>query len=125
MKRILVIDDDEQLRSMLSRMLQLAGYEVVVAADGEEGIRLFRQNPVDLVITDIFMPEKEGLETIRELHKEFPDLKIIAISGGSNKMGDFSSLPFAKRFGATETLAKPFHKNELLMLVKDVLEKTA
>jgi CheY-like chemotaxis protein len=121
MKRILVIDDDEQLRPMLLRMLQYAGYHVVAAANGTEGIRLNRGEPADLVITDIFMPEKEGLETIRELHKEFPELKIIAISGGSNQTQDFSALPYARKLGATATLAKPFRRGELLKLVRDVL----
>lgn len=123
MKRILVIDDDEQLCSMLNRMLQQAGYEVASAADGGEGIRLFRRKPTDLVITDIFMPGKEGLETIRELHKEFPALKIIAISGGGSKTGEFSTLPFAEKFGATETLCKPFRRDELVKLVRKVLHE--
>ncbi len=121
MKRILVIDDDEQFRPMLRRMLQCAGYEVVAAANGMEGIRLIRREPADLVITDIFMPEKEGLETIRELHQEFPQLKIIAISGGSDQTQEFSALPYAGKLGATGTLAKPFRRDELLKLVRDVL----
>lgn len=63
-------------------MLENVGYEIVVAADGKKGIKAFQEKPLDLVITDIFMPEKEGLETIRELKRDFPDVKIIAISGG-------------------------------------------
>lgn len=121
MKRILVIDDDAQFRHMLCLMLQQAGYEVLPAADGEEGIRVFRRELIDLVITDIFMPEKEGLETIRELRKEFPDVKIIAISGGSRKVEEFSTLPYAKKFGAVETLAKPFRRDDLLGLIREVL----
>ncbi|MEN6484819.1 MAG: response regulator [Syntrophobacteraceae bacterium] len=121
MKRILVIEDDEQYRPMLTRMLQRAGYEVAAAADGEEGIRLFRLQPADLVISDIFMPGKEGMETIRELHRDYPDLKIIAMSGGNIQMGPFCSLPPAKEFGAVEVLSKPFEKETLLKTVRDVL----
>jgi len=81
MKSILVIDDEEQLVKMVCTMLEREGYRVSVAENGKQGMRLFRQEPVDLVITDIFMPEKEGLETIRELRREFPGIKIILITG--------------------------------------------
>lgn len=121
MKRILVIEDDEQYRLMLTRMLQRAGYEVAAAPDGEEGIRLFRLQPADLVISDIFMPGKEGMETIRELHRDYPDLKIIAMSGGSIQGGPFCSLPPAEEFGAVRVLSKPFEKETLLKTVRDVL----
>lgn len=124
MKRILVIDDDDQLRLMIRLMLERASYEVVDAPNGKVGIDLYRQDPVDLVITDIFMPEKEGLETIRELCREYPDVKIIAISGGSPKTEGFSSLQFAKGFGALRTLAKPFFREELLKVVRELLAES-
>jgi len=82
MARILVIDDDIQILEMLGQTLEREGYEVVDALDGKEGMRLYREAPTDLVITDIVMPEKEGVETIMELKRDFPDVKIIAMSGG-------------------------------------------
>ncbi|MFP5212368.1 MAG: response regulator [Acidobacteriota bacterium] len=121
MKRILVIDDDKHVRQMLRLMLEHADYSVADASDGEVGLRLYREAPFDLIITDIFMPEKEGLETIRELKKDYPDVRIIAISGGGST-GKFSYLPLAKSFGALRTISKPFRKQEILAAVRDVLE---
>ncbi len=121
MKSILVIDDEEQLVKMVCTMLEREGYRVSVAQNGKQGLRLFRQEPVDLVITDIFMPEKEGLETIRELRREFPGIKIIAMSGGMAKAEGFSALPLAEKLGADHTLVKPFRRTELLSLVAECL----
>ena len=121
MARILVIDDDEQMRSMLRQMLERAGHEVVLASNGLEGMRLYRQESTDLIITDIIMPEKEGLQTIRELKTEFPDLKVIAISGGGSK-GNMDFLPVAKVFGAKRIVTKPFKSQVMLDIVDDVLE---
>ncbi|MCP3955776.1 MAG: response regulator, partial [Desulfobacterales bacterium] len=80
--RILIIDDDIHVLAMLRKMLEREGYEIVVALDGNEGLRLYRENPTKLIITDLIMPEKEGLETIIELRQNFPDTRIIAMSGG-------------------------------------------
>jgi CheY-like chemotaxis protein len=124
MKRILVIDDDEALRQLIRQMLERSNYEVIDAPNGKVGVDIYRSDPLDLVITDIFMPEKEGLETIRELCREYPDVKIIAISGGSPKTEGFSSLQFAKGFGALRTLDKPFFREELLRMVKELLGET-
>lgn len=121
MKRILVIDDDDQVRAMIRQMLEKAGYSVMEAQDGEVGMKLHRHNPADLIITDIFMPEKEGLETIRELRRDFPEVKIIAISGGG-MTGALSYLSLAKGFGALRTIAKPFDRQELLATVKEILD---
>ena len=82
MERILIIDDEQQIRSMLRLMLEREGYEVVEAPDGIEGIRVYRRKPADLIITDLIMPNKDGIGMIIELRKEFPDVKIIAMSGG-------------------------------------------
>jgi CheY-like chemotaxis protein len=82
MKRILIIDDDGQFLAMLRQMLERNGYRIVEVANGEEGIKLYRENPTDLIITDLIIPEKEGIESIIELRQDFPDVKIIAISGG-------------------------------------------
>jgi len=82
MARILVIDDDDQILRTLHQVLEMEGHEVVDTSNGKEGIKFFRENGADLIITDIVMPEKEGLETIMELRRDFPDIKVIAISGG-------------------------------------------
>ncbi|RLB31609.1 MAG: response regulator, partial [Deltaproteobacteria bacterium] len=81
MKKILVIDDDEQIRHILRRFLERAGYEVLEASNGQEGMALYRKEGPELVITDIIMPKKEGMETIMDMKGEFPKAKIIAISG--------------------------------------------
>jgi DNA-binding NtrC family response regulator len=120
MAKILIIDDDDQMRSMLLQMLARAGHEVVEARNGMEGIALFRATPTELIITDLIMPEKEGIETIIELRKEFPEVRIIAISGGG-KTGLLDFLPLAKRLGAARTLAKPFERHTLVEAVEEVL----
>ena len=88
MHRILVIDDDHHILLMIKKMLERAGFEVDLAANGDEGLELFKKLSVDLVITDIIMPEKEGLETIREMKRLRSDLKIIAMSGGGKVSSD-------------------------------------
>lgn len=124
MKRILVIDDDRQFRLMLRQMLERAGYEVIDACNGNEGIRLYRSNPTDLVITDIIMPEKEGIETIIELKQDFPALKVIAISGGSRRLGATNCLSYAAKLGVSRVLAKPFERAALLEAVGDLTGET-
>ena len=120
MKRILVIDDDVQFRQMLKQILERAGYEVADAPDGKEGIRLYRQAPTDLIITDIIMPEKEGIETILELRREFPDVKIIAISGGG-RFDPGVYLEAAEKFGVARTFGKPVDRKELLDDIQELL----
>ena len=119
MARILVIDDDSAIRSVVRRGLERAGHEVTEAPDGDAGLKSFRTRNTDLVITDIIMPEREGVETIMALRKEFPALKIIAMSGGGGGSADFLSI--AKKLGARRTLAKPFGHRELLDAVEEVL----
>ena len=119
-KRILVIDDEDLIREVVKEMLEAEGYVVSTAANGREGLRLYRKEPADLIITDIFMPEMEGLETIRELLRSSPKVKIVAISGGGEK-GMLSFLSHAKRFGAVQTLEKPFSREELLTIVSELL----
>lgn len=121
MAKILIIDDDNQFREMLHEMVEREGYTVFSALDGVEGMKLFQQEHPDLIITDIIMPEKEGLETILELKKTVPEVKIIAISGGGRSHpGDY--LRTATYFGADRTLAKPFSKSELLNAIVEVLQ---
>ena len=123
MARILIIDDDVQILKMLRKMLEHEGYEVVDAADGNKGIRLYREDPTDLVITDIIMPEKEGIETIIDLRREFPEIKIIAMSGGGHTAAE-SYLHMAKGLGAMRTLSKPFVKGELLEAIEALETKS-
>ena len=117
-KQILVIEDDEMVLNMLESMLQQAGYRVASATNGVDGLKRCRRDPADLVITDIMMPQKDGVETIRELRKEFPDVKIIAVTGFR---GRFNRLAAAENVGAHRTLLKPFTQAELLDLVEDLL----
>jgi len=121
MPRILVIDDEGTIRSSLKRMLEMEEYEVVLAENGAEGDKLYRENPADLVITDLVMPEKEGLEFYNGLIDDFPDIKVIVISGGGRKVEgedlDFI-LGVAKGGGVVDTFKKPFDINELLASVK-------
>lgn len=124
MTRILVIEDEANIRGLYRRILEQAGYDVTEAPDGNTGIRLYRETLHNLIITDIIMPDKEGLEIIMELRREFPAVKIIAISGGGQAMSGATCLHLAKRLGAAKTLAKPFSKKELVDAVQDVLGAT-
>jgi DNA-binding response OmpR family regulator len=121
MARILVIDDDLQIREMLTQFLKRAEYEVLAAPDGKTALKLHHATPVDLIITDIIMPEKEGLETIMEFRRHFPAVKIIAISGGG-KIGVKEYLDIAEGLGAQKTFSKPFELKELLEAVGEILQ---
>ena len=114
MARILLIDDDDSVRTMLCLTLAHFGHTVIEARDGKEGLELFQNANVDLLITDIVMPEKEGLEVLMELRKRHPPVKIIAISGG-----DY--LHMAKLMGAAKVLAKPFSSNVLIEAIDELL----
>lgn len=120
MTRILVIDDEESVRTVLRQMLEKEGYEIEDAENGAVGLKLLHAHLPDLIITDLFMPEKEGIETMIEVRKHFPQVKIIAISGGG-RTGKLDLLPMSESFGAQRTLAKPFERKELLETVKEVL----
>ncbi len=120
MAKLLVIDDDPQMRQMVMRVLAEAGHDVVVAKDGAEGLKQFREQQPAVVITDILMPEKEGIETIRTLRSEAPALRILAISGGGPARG-MMFLNMAKEFGADATLSKPFRAAELVEAVQRLL----
>ena len=117
MVRILVIDDEEPIRDILQQVLAQAGYEVVEAQNGREGLQHYRQVPTDLVITDMEMPEKDGLETIRELRHDCSRVQIIAISGG-----DQTCLSMARQMGVQRTFQKPFCVQELLKAVQELVE---
>jgi len=112
----MVVDDESSIRSALRKTLSVAGYDVILAADGVEAIRLWREREADLVILDLFMPGKEGIETIIDLRACSPDIAIIAMSGGgaSNRM---DVLEAARLLGAVATIEKPFEKRVILDLV--------
>ena len=120
MARILIIDDEAMIRNLLTQMFEREGHEAVAASSGKSGLKIQREHPADLIITDIIMPEKEGLETIMELRRDFPDVKIIAMSGGG-KIKSESYLQMAKTLGAIKSIAKPFQRNELLKTVQELL----
>ena len=122
MAKILVVDDEPAILLMLKKMLEKADHEVDTASDGNEGIILFEKNKHDLLITDIIMPQKEGMETIIELHKKYPDLKIIAISGGGRISPD-GYLPGARLLGANMVFQKPLVQKEFLEAVAILLDE--
>ena len=123
MPRILIIEDDEQVRLMLKMTFESKGYEVDTAPNGREGIRRYRENRPDVVITDLIMPEKEGLETILELRQEFSNAKIIAISGGG-KLSPEGYLKVASDFGAEYAFPKPVPTDELVKAVESLVAKS-
>ena len=120
MARILVIDDDNNLRKLLRRVLESAGHEVIEAPNGSLALDMQRKDSADLIITDIFMPEKEGTEFIMDISDEFPEAKVIAISGGGN-IADVDFLNLAKNLGALKTFQKPFKQADLLAAVEELL----
>ena len=124
MARILVIDDERQIRETVQRILERDGHTVQVAENGKIGVKLFRENPSDLVITDILMPGQDGFDTIKILKKEFPKIPIIAISGGAPALKAQFGLEAAEIFGASRILAKPLAKADLLAAVSEVLAKS-
>lgn len=120
MARILLIDDDDGVRDILRLMLTHLGHTIIDARDGEEGLDLYHPAAHDLVITDLVMPGKGGLEVVKQLREQQPDLKIIAMSGGG-RPGTGASLRAAREAGASAVLAKPFTLTELADLIRDLL----
>lgn len=121
MALILVIDDEFAVRAFIRQVLEGAGHQVLEAEDGLVAVRLLRQHAPSLIITDILMPEKDGVEVIMELRESHPHLGIIAISGGGRGLDAGFNLRVAEDFGAHRTLAKPFGKRELLDAVTALL----
>jgi CheY-like chemotaxis protein len=119
-RRILVIEDDNFVQSMLKQTFERAGYDVATAANGRIGLQLYRDNPFDVVVTDLIMPDMEGIETITHLRKNHPGVKIIAISGGGrNRPDDY--LHLAQKLGAARTFSKPVDRQELLDAVQQLV----
>ncbi len=122
MTRILVIDDEDEIRAIIRKSLERDGYQVTDASNANVGMKLCQEEPFDLVITDIVMPEKDGIEAIGEIRRYFPKTKIIAISGGSQRLKANDVLHTAGILGAQCTLSKPFELEELLNAVRDLLD---
>lgn len=130
MPGILIIDDEEDVRDALRMILERAGHTVRTAANGNEALELQRKEPADLVITDIIMPEKDGVRTIKEMREEFPGLRIVAISGGGGvqpfayKPGAITTTAYlaaAKEVGADRIFTKPFDREDLIKAVDELV----
>lgn len=122
MARILVIDDDPQICDLLKQNLEKEGHAIDTAENGVAGLNQFREHPAELIVLDILMPEKEGLETILDLRREFPDVKIIAMSGG-NERAKLNLLDLAQRLGAQYCIQKPFQLQDFNDLVHKALSQ--
>ena len=118
MATILIIDDEQSIRGLLKEVLEKAGYCVLEAGNGREGLALYQKEPVDLVIMDMLMPDTDGLEATLQLTREYVDAKVIAITGAQ---GDRNFLDVATLFGACRTFEKPFDLNKLLQAVEEEL----
>lgn len=120
MPRVLVIDDDETVREVITTVLRNEGLEVIETGDGKEALKIQQQTPAQLIITDILMPDFDGIELIRKLRRDDPHLKIVAISGGGWSTPE-QFLTMAERLGANASFSKPFRWNELIGTVKRLL----
>ena len=131
MAKIIVIDDEEDIRNVLKQVLERAGYEVEVAESGKEGLELLKEGGGDLVITDVIMPGMDGVSLTREIREKFRDTRILVISGGGNvapksyEPGAISTTAFlssAKNAGADQTMTKPFDRKELIQVISELLD---
>lgn len=121
MAKILIIDDDKMVRDTLRMILVEAGHQITLAVDGKQGLKAFTEIAPDAVITDILMPEKEGVETIRDIRKLSAKVPIIAMSGGG-RVGNMSFLAIAKQVGASRTFTKPFDLDQVMDAVNELLK---
>lgn len=122
MAKILLIEDEKIVRMAIKHKLNNEGHDVVEAEDGGEGIEMYRKDPADLIITDIIMPGKEGFETIRDFNEEFPDAKIVAMSGGGTDNSK-NYLDIAKEYNVFDVFEKSFEWKEMLQIVRRVFPK--
>ena len=120
---MLVVDDDAGIRNFLRMLLELEGYEVATAGNGIDALEAQRQDPAAIVLTDIFMPDAEGMETIVRLREEFPQVRIIVMSGGGAYRGA-NYLKLARELGAVRALKKPFPPQELIDAMREVASMT-
>jgi len=121
---ILIIDDEEELRRIMRDALEKQGHDVLEAGNGTDALDLAEQHPLDLIVTDIMMPETDGIETIIALRRKDPKIRIIAVSGGG-PIGDSNYLTLAEKFGAMQVLAKPFRRQQFVDAVCEVLATDA
>ncbi len=133
MAKILIIDDEEDVRTALQQVLERAGYEVSVASTGNEGLDVMQREGADLVITDVIMPGIDGITTARKIREKYRDTRIVVISGGGKAAPDpyepdaistRSYLASASSAGADRTLTKPFDRNDILRVVEELLEES-
>ncbi len=120
MKKILIVDDDDLIRDLLYEILVDKGYKVYEAENGNRALQLLKSETFDLIITDIIMPDKEGIETIIDIKKKLPQAKIIAMSGGG-QLDANSYLSIAKKLGVQQTVSKPFDPIELMNIIEELL----
>ena len=131
MTRVMIIDDEEDIRIVLKEVFSRAGFDVVVASDGNEGLNLLREQPADLVITDIIMPGSDGVETAYDIRMEFPKTKIVMSGGGNLGPVDYEPsaisttayLASAEAVGADLTITKPFDRDELIRAARELTEQ--
>lgn len=121
MVKVLVIEDEKAVRKLVGRMLESRDHTMIEASDGVQGLQAFQEEKPDVVVTDIIMPNADGLEVIRKIMEWEPEAKIIAISGGG-RVEERTYLNYAKKFGAQAILAKPFEPDELLSLIESLSE---
>lgn len=119
--RVLVVDDEQPVRDMVGEMVESFGLQVETAEDSDAAINICRKESIDILITDIVMPERNGLDLIMEFKKEFPAIPIIAVSGGGGITGQYDYLQIAKLVGAKNILRKPFSLQEIKSALADVL----
>ncbi len=122
MALVMIVDDDQQILRLLAEIIEKEGHQIVSAEDGEQAFQQFQKHPIDLVITDLLMPNKEGLELIQELRSIRPELKIIAYSGGGQMQPD-NYLDFAKGMGADRVFSKPIPIKELTAAVAELISE--
>lgn len=121
MAHILIIEDDEQMRKMLQRWLERAGFEVRVSGDGQEAMAAFQPGETKLVVTDIVMPDMDGVEVITRLRRQKPSPRIVAISGGGSYLAATDCLEWARNLGVEHAFTKPFDHDAFLQVVQDIM----
>jgi len=121
MAKVLVVDDEDNMRFMIREMLEQDSHEVIEATTGKEAMVEFRRSPADLVITDLVMPDKNGLDLIMDIKQNYPNVRILAISGGGGVNGRFDYIPIAELIGASSVMRKPFKLADLRDKVKEML----
>lgn len=121
MAKILVVDDEDSVRFVIKETLEQERHEVVEARTGNEALEVFERKPAELVITDLVMPDKNGIDLILELKNRYPNVRILAISGGGGLNGRFDYIPIAELIGARSVMRKPFNIIELKQTVKELL----